>query len=285
MARLRLRRGVFLLPSLLTTGNIFCGFTSIVMAFEGQMKLSASLIIVAGILDGLDGRIARLMGGTSEFGGEYDSLADVVSFGLAPAFLAHVWGLMPLRRYGWVLAFLFLVCGAIRLARFNIQHGSSDRRWFVGLPIPMAAAALAGCVLVFKRTIADRTTSVMFGLWVLAIALLMVSRFRYRSFKDIDPATRKPFRSVVAIVVIFAAIALNYRLACLAIAVVYVASGPVLWLVSLRRPGRRPGAGGDPYEKGPDSGRAGFGRAPDRGGEPGAPAADGPVHGIPSGAR
>ena len=282
MARLRLRRGVFLLPSLLTTGNIFCGFTSIVMAFEGQMKLAASLIIVAAILDGLDGRIARLMGGTSEFGGEYDSLADVVSFGLAPAFLAHVWGLMPLRRYGWVLAFLFLVCGAVRLARFNIQHGASDRRWFVGLPIPMAATALAGCVLVFRRPLADRPMSVLFGVWVLAIALLMVSRFRYRSFKDIDVATARPFRSVVAIVVIFAAIALNYRLACLAIAVVYVASGPVLWAASLRRSGRRPGAAGDPAAPGGGSGNAEDRHAPGAGG---GPADQNPVQEIPSGAR
>lgn len=256
IARLRLRRGVYLLPSLLTTGNIFCGFTSIVMAFEKEFILAATLIILAGVLDGLDGRIARLTGGTSEFGGEYDSLADVVSFGLAPAFLAHVWGLVPLRRYGWVVAFLFLVCGAIRLARFNIQHGASDRRWFIGLPIPMAAAAISGLVLVYQRAIVDRKFSVLFGSAVLAIALLMVSRFRYRSFKDIDFGASHSYRAVLAIVFVLAGIALNYRIAALVIAGVYVASGPVLHLTTLRR-GPRRGLGPPPQQQQPPGGEGG----------------------------
>ena len=262
IARLRLRRGVFLLPSLLTTANIFCGFVSIVVAFEGEFRTAAILIILAGLLDGLDGRIARLMGGASEFGGEFDSLADVVSFGLAPAFVAHVWGLVPLKRYGWVVAFLFLVCGAIRLARFNIQHGASDRRWFVGLPIPMAAAAVAGCVLAFRRPILDRRLSWVFAIVVVAIALLMVSRFRYRSFKDIDLASSRPFRSVLLIVAVFAGIALNYKIACLVIAGTYVASAPVLSLVSMRSRGRRgvspgPIAGSGPESRDPGQGETG----------------------------
>src|SRR5262245_13436321 len=191
------------------------------MAFEGEYRTAALLIISAAILDGLDGRVARLIGGSSEFGGEYDSLADVVSFGLAPAFLGHVWGLEPLRRYGWILAFLFLVCGAIRLARFNIQHGATDRRWFVGLPIPMAASSIAGSVLVFTAPLRTKPLSAVFGVAVLAISLLMVSRFRYRSFKDIDLRARRPFRYLLAIVGIFVGIALNYRIACLAIAGIY----------------------------------------------------------------
>jgi len=232
MARLRLRRGVFLIPSLLTTANIYCGFASIIKAFEGEFRTAAILIIVAGLLDGVDGRIARMTGGTSEFGGEYDSLADIVSFGLAPAFLVHVWGLVPLHRYGWVIAFFFMVCGAVRLARFNIQHQVSDRRWFVGLPIPMAAAALAGAVLVLRAPIADKRLSVAFGLVVVSLALLMVSRFRYRSFKELDFRARWPFRSVLVIVAIFAAVALNYRVAVLAISAVYVSSGPAIWVWS-----------------------------------------------------
>jgi CDP-diacylglycerol--serine O-phosphatidyltransferase len=238
-ARLRLRRGVFLVPSLLTTANIFCGFASIVMAFEGDFRRAAILIIAAAILDGLDGRVARLIGGSSEFGGEYDSLADVVSFGIAPAFIAHVWGLEPLHRYGWLLAFLFLVCGAIRLARFNLHHGATDRRWFVGLPIPMAASSIAGTVLVFNTPLRTKPLSAVFGLAVLGISFLMVSRFRYRSFKDIDLRARRPFRTVLAIVGIFVGIALNYRIACLAIAGIYGLSGPVLHLLALWRGGAR----------------------------------------------
>lgn len=228
----RLRRGVYLLPSLLTTANIFCGFQSIVMTFQGDFHFAAVLIIIAGVLDGLDGRIARMTGGTSEFGGEYDSLADVVSFGLAPAFLLHVWGLTPLRRIGWILAFLFLICGAIRLARFNIQHGASDRRYFVGLPIPMAAAALSGFVLAFRRPITDRIISGSFAVLVLVISLLMVSRVRYRSFKDIDLRSRRPFRTIVLIALAFAAIALNPAVAISTLAFLYVLSGPISFLIS-----------------------------------------------------
>jgi len=244
--RLRLRRGVYLLPSLLTTANIFCGFTSIVMAFQREFQMAAILIIAAGILDGLDGRIARMTGTTSEFGAEYDSLADVVSFGLAPAFLVHVWGLDPLRRYGWMLAFLFLMCGAIRLARFNLQHGASDRRWFIGLPIPMAAAAVAGCVLRFRHGISNRLVSGLFGLLILAVSLLMVSRIRYRSFKDLDLRSRRPFRVVLLIAAMMAGIALNPPLAIFVVAFVYLLSGPAAYLASLR------GGRGQPIRPQPD---------------------------------
>lgn len=236
----RLRRGVYLLPSLLTTANIFCGFVSIVMSFQRDFHMAAALIIIAGILDGLDGRIARMTGGTSEFGGEYDSLADVVSFGLAPAFLVHVWGLAPLNRIGWVLSFLFLACGAVRLARFNIQHGASDRRWFVGLPIPMAAAAVAGCVLGFEKPVTDPTMSGVFGAAVLVISLLMVSRIRYRSFKDVDLRSRRPFRSIVLIAVSLGAVALHPPLAIFVFAVAYLASGPAGLLLSGLAKRRRP---------------------------------------------
>lgn len=181
-----------------------------------------------------------MTGGTSEFGGEYDSLADVVSFGLAPAFLVHVWGLGPLNRYGWILAFLFLVCGAIRLARFNIQHGASDRRWFVGLPIPMAAATVAGCVLYFEQKVEDPLLSGAFALLVLIVSSLMVSRLRYRSFKDIDLRSRRPFRSVLLIAATIAVIAMHPQLAILLISLAYTISGPAAQLAFLRRWPARP---------------------------------------------
>lgn len=243
----RLRRGVFLLPSLLTTTNIFCGFISIVMTFQLQFEKAALFIIVAGILDGLDGRIARLMNATTEFGGEFDSLADVVSFGLAPAFLIDVWGLSPLERYGWIVSFLFLVCGAVRLARFNIQHGASDRRWFVGLPIPMAAAVVAGSVLQFRARLVDPRLSGLFAGLILVTSLMMVSRARYRSFKDIGLKSRRPFRAVVTIAAMLAVAALHPPLVLLIGAYAYLLSGPGTYFLSLLRGGsRQPAPQDDP---------------------------------------
>jgi CDP-diacylglycerol--serine O-phosphatidyltransferase len=230
-----LRRGVYLLPSLFTTANIFCGFTAIMMSFQREFQMAAVLILVAAILDGLDGRVARMTGGTSDFGGEFDSLADVVSFGMAPAFLVFVWGLAPLRRYGWVIAFLFLICGAVRLARFNIQHGASDRRWFIGLPIPMAASTVAGSVLCFRSPILDKPMSWLFAAALLVLSVLMVSRVRYRSFKDIDLRVRLPFRTVLLIAAFIAGIALNPHIAIFALALFYVVSGPVGQLLAMRR--------------------------------------------------
>ena len=230
-----LRRGVYLLPSLFTTANIFCGFNAIMMSFQREFQLAAILILIAAVLDGLDGRVARMTGGTSDFGGEFDSLADVVSFGMAPTFLAFVWGLAPLRRYGLVIAFLFLICGAVRLARFNIQHGASDRRWFVGLPIPMAASTVAGAILCFRVPLQEKPTSWLFALPMLALSVLMVSRVRYRSFKDVDLRVRWPFRTVLLIAAFIAAIALNHHIAIFALALLYVISGPVGQILAMRR--------------------------------------------------
>jgi len=249
-----LRRGVYLLPSLFTTANIFCGFTAIMMSFQREFQMAAVLVLVAAVLDGLDGRVARMTGGTSDFGGEFDSLADVVSFGMAPAFLAFVWGLAPLRRYGWVIAFLFLICGAVRLARFNIQHGASDRRWFVGLPIPMAASTVAGAVLCFRLPVHESVKSGIFALSLLALSVLMVSRVRYRSFKDVDLRARLPFRTVLFIAVFIAAIALNYHIAIFALALFYVISGPVGQVLSLRRGTPRRPRGEDAGGAAPRSG-------------------------------
>ena len=141
--RRKLRRGIYLLPTSLTTGNLCCGFFSLIESSRGQYELAALLIIAAGVLDGLDGRIARLTGTTSEFGVEFDSMADISSFGIAPAFLAYEWALQPFHRIGWLIAFLFVACAATRLARFNIQHSTSDKRFFAGLPSPGGGTAAA----------------------------------------------------------------------------------------------------------------------------------------------
>src|SRR5215212_4360762 len=143
----RFRRGVYLLPSMLTMGNMFCGYACIVYSMRGEFAMAAPLIGVAIVLDMLDGRVARMTGTTSEFGLEFDSLADVISFGIAPAVLAFAWGLQPLGRLGWLAGFLFLTAAAMRLARFNIQSAmGGDKRYFVGMPSPAAAGVIAAMV-------------------------------------------------------------------------------------------------------------------------------------------
>src|SRR5258708_27312103 len=160
-SRRRFSRGAAILPSLFTTGNLFLGFWAIVRTFHGQYAEAAPLIFWAILLDVLDGRIARMTGTTSEFGAELDSLADVVSFGVAPALLIYSWGFSSLPRVGWLVAFLFVVCGALRLARFNVQKTSVDGRYFVGLPIPAAAAPVAALVNASPAIVDDRVHAVV----------------------------------------------------------------------------------------------------------------------------
>ncbi len=236
LSRERLSRGLFLLPTLFTVGNLFCGYLSIWRSILGTFETAAILIIVAGVLDLLDGRIARLTNSTSEFGEEYDSLADLVSFGVAPAVLAYSWGLSDFERLGWMASFLFVVCGSMRLARFNIQTHITDKKYFIGLPIPAAAGTISALVLATPERLVDRIW--MGGLLVLTVLLsyLMISTIRYRSFKDLDLRRRRPAWILPAIALLFAAF-FSYRpaLALLALALVFVASGPVAKLASFLR--------------------------------------------------
>ena len=156
LSRERLSRGLFVLPTLFTVGNLFCGYLSIWCSIRGTFELAAILVIVAALLDGLDGRVARLTNSTSEFGEEYDSLADLVSFGVAPAVLVYSWGLSDFHRLGWMASFLFVVCGSMRLARFNIQTKVVDKRYFVGLPIPAAAGTIVTLVLATPDRLVSR---------------------------------------------------------------------------------------------------------------------------------
>jgi CDP-diacylglycerol---serine O-phosphatidyltransferase len=235
LSRERLSRGLFVLPTLFTVGNLFCGYLSLWYSIQGNFEIAAALIIAAGVLDGLDGRIARLTHSTSEFGEEYDSLADLVSFGVAPAVLAYSWGLEDFHRLGWFVSFLFVVCGSMRLARFNIQTHVVDKRYFVGLPIPAAAGTVAAVVLATPERLMSRTW--MGGLLVLTfvLAYLMISTIRYRSFKDLDLKRRRPAWILPAIALFFAVVAYRPQLALAAIAAVFVASGPVGKLVGLIR--------------------------------------------------
>jgi len=223
----RISRRLFWLPTLFTVGNLFCGYLSIWRSIQGAFETAAILIIAAAVLDALDGRVARWTHSTSEFGEEYDSLADLVSFGVAPAVLAYSWGLSDFPRPGFVASFLFVVCGSMRLARFNIQTKVADKRYFVGLPIPAAAGTIAALVLATPERLVERLW--MAGLLVLTIILsyLMISTIRYRSFKEhLD--FKRPLRLWVLplIALVLALVRLWPALFLLGVALVFAASGP-----------------------------------------------------------
>jgi len=236
------RRGIYLLPSAFTVANVFCGFYAIISSIRGDLGFAGILIGVAILLDTLDGRVARFANASSEFGREFDSLADQVSFGVAPMVLAYAWGLSLWPRLGWLAGFLFVICGAMRLARFNIQQSSTDKRFFVGLPIPAAAGMVASLVYRFPEPIALRNVALgLLGL-VLLLALLMVSTLRYYSFKDFDIRRRQPHLVILFLALLIIAVFTHPQAMLLAMASTYLASGFVLkaWsLVSRARPSTR----------------------------------------------
>jgi CDP-diacylglycerol---serine O-phosphatidyltransferase len=236
-----LRKGVYILPNLFTTGTLFAGFYGIVSTMNGDFFLAAWFILVASIFDALDGKVARLTGTTSRFGVEYDSLADLVAFGVAPGLLMYAWALKPFGKLGWLAAFLYVVCGALRLARFNVQVTTVESKRFVGLPIPAAASMVATCVL-FLHHIGGpgtvRKLSILLLIYVLAA--LMVSNFRYYSFKDPELLKRQPFGLLVlAIFIIIVIVAQPYIMLFL-LFLRYTISGPAGYLWQLSR-GRKTG--------------------------------------------
>ena len=239
------RRGVYVIPALFTVGNVFCGYLSLMATVRGRYDLAAGLIFLAGFLDSLDGRVARMTGSTSAFGEQLDSLSDVLSFGLAPAFLVYHWGLSAFGRLGLLASFLFLVCGACRLARFNVQIHVVDKRWFVGLPIPAAAGALCGLIWVIPEPLPDPRIATVFVGVTLLLGFLMVSTFRYRSFKDVDLRSRRSMRLVPLLGLVIAAVAAWRPDVCLAsLAVVYALSAPTARLFAALFPRRAPAEGG-----------------------------------------
>jgi CDP-diacylglycerol---serine O-phosphatidyltransferase len=231
------RKGIYLLPNLLTTGALFAGFYAIVAAINGRYESAAISIFVAMVLDGMDGRIARMTNTQSDFGAEYDSLSDMVSFGLAPALVAYEWILVDLGKIGWLGAFVFTSAAALRLARFNTQASVADKRYFQGLPSPAAAAVLAGVIWFFESYSLKShfaAMPVLFGVTI-AMALLMVSNIRYYSFKDFDLRGRVPFVAVLAIVLGFVLISLDPAAVLALCFVGYAGSGPTMTLLQLRR--------------------------------------------------
>jgi CDP-diacylglycerol--serine O-phosphatidyltransferase len=231
------KRGIFILPSLLTTGNLFCGLLSVILSFEGQYTESALAIFVAMMMDILDGKVARMTNTTTQFGVEFDSLADVVSFGVAPGVLLYAWALGPLGRLGWLAAFLFVVCGALRLARFNVITAVTDRRYFVGLPIPAAAGCIASAVLLIGEQEFSRFELIGLTIATYLLALLMVSTFRYYSFKELDFARRRPFRILILLVLALLIVASHPQLFFFLLFSVYALSGPARRVVVRRTVG------------------------------------------------
>jgi len=235
------RRGVYLLPNLFTTGALFCGFYAVVAAMRGDFSSAPIAILFALIFDGLDGRVARLTRTSSRFGAEYDSLSDMVSFGVAPALVMFSWALGDLGKVGWSAAFIYVACAALRLARFNTQVGISDQHYFTGLASPPAACIMACTVWVFNDfgwvagTVPVELGSLM-ALLTAVVAVLMVANVPYYSFKGIDLHGRVPFMVIFLVVLLFSLVTVDPPKVLLVAALIYAVSGPLL-LLRRGRPG------------------------------------------------
>jgi CDP-diacylglycerol--serine O-phosphatidyltransferase len=227
-----MKKGIYLLPNLLTSASLFCGFYSIVQTHHGNFENSAWAIIIALIFDAMDGKIARATNTSSHFGMEYDSLTDLISFGVAPGFLVYVWALTPFGKLGWVGALIFVLCAALRLARFNVQVETVESRYFNGLPVPAAAALIATLILFYIYITAKVTWESIIILYIpYGLAILMVSNIKYYAFKDLGLIKRKPF-SVFALLVVIIAFTINeFQLAFFLLSLGYVASGLINFFV------------------------------------------------------
>ena len=232
----RRRRGIYLLPNLFTTAALFAGFYAIVAAMQDKFELAAVAIFVAMILDGIDGRVARLTQTQSDFGAQYDSLADLASFGIAPALVVYQWALSGMGKVGWLAAFIYTASAALRLARFNTQVGIADKRYFQGLASPSAAAIISGMVWVGESYALDgqavRITALMM---TVCIGLLMVSNIRYHSFKGVDLKGKVPFVAIMVFVLVLVLVSYDPPVVLFSGFFVYAASGPVLTLFYLRQ--------------------------------------------------
>jgi len=230
---------MYLLPSLFTVGNLFCGYACIMFAMRGDLITAAPFIGIAFVLDGLDGRIARLTGTTSAFGIEMDSLADVVSFGLAPAVLASAWGLSELGRWGWAAGFLYVTAAAIRLARFNINTGThTDKRYFIGMPSPAAAGVPAATIFFYPYPLVGRWQAMAAIAVVLIPAILMVSTIRFRSFKNLNFGWDRSYFKLFVFAALLVLIAEQPRWALVIIAYSYLTFALIEWVLTRWR-GRR----------------------------------------------
>lgn len=222
----RFRRGIYLLPNLFTVGALFLGYYAIVMATKGQFESSSIAILMAMVMDGLDGRVARMTQTQSEFGAQLDSLSDLISFGLAPSLVVYLWILAPLGKLGWLAAFIYTVCGALRLARFNSEDETLNKRYFRGLSIPMAAGLVATltwvCVIYQFR---PEWLELVVAVLVIGVGLLEISTVRYRSFKDIDIRGKVPFYVILLVTFLIILISFNPPVVLLCGFSLYMVSG------------------------------------------------------------
>lgn len=229
-------RGIYLLPNLLTTASLFSGFYAVIAAMNQQFEAAAMAIFIAMVWDGLDGRVARLMNAQSPFGAQYDSLSDMISFGIAPALVAYQWTLSGLGKLGWLVAFMYAAGTALRLARFNLQLDADDKRYFQGLCCPAAAATLAGMIWTGQNYQIDPThCSVFAAVVTVLLGLFMVSNFRYRSFKDLEWRHHVSFLMVLLVVLLFVIVSLSPPLVLLAGFASYALSGPIITYRTTRK--------------------------------------------------
>jgi CDP-diacylglycerol---serine O-phosphatidyltransferase len=249
-----LRRGVYVLPNLITSASLFAGFYSIASTYNGNFERAAIGIVVGAILDGLDGRVARMTHTTTRFGVEYDSLADVISFGVAPAFLAYGWALSSFGRWGWLAAFLYLICGALRLARYNVQITTAEKGKFNGLPIPAAGVFVASMILLYYDLGGSgsfKHFAVLLTIYVLAF--LMVSTIKFNAFRDLEPLRRRPFNTLVVFVFLALLVAAEPQVMIFVFGASYIVSGPVGELVEAIRRRRRKHKGSEEPVHGDDA--------------------------------
>ena len=221
------KKGIHILPSLFTTGNVFCGFYAFIAVLNEQFYFAAWAIVAGMIFDGLDGRIARLTKTTSAFGEQYDSLADIITFGMAPAFLAYSWVLKPFGRLGWMAAFLFLLCATLRLARFNVTNPEIRSKHFIGLPSPASAVVIASIVIAFEDLFATRMNPFIMVMVVYALAFLMVSNIKYPAFKRFDFKKRVVFSRFLFVILFIYVLATIPRVALFILGVTYAIIGPI----------------------------------------------------------
>ncbi len=241
--RKKMRKGIYLLPNMFTTAALFAGFYAIIAAMNGRFEIAAIAIFLAGLLDGLDGRVARLTNTQSAFGAEYDSLSDMVSFGVAPALIVYLWSRVHLRevsvfmgKLGWLAAFIYATCAALRLARFNTQIGVADKRYFQGLASPAAAAVVMGAIWVGESyDIIGQDVTYAALVLTTSAGILMVSRFSYYSFKDLDLREKVPFVSLLAVMLVFVFLSIETATVLFSFFFLYMLSGPIISLFRWNR--------------------------------------------------
>lgn len=234
-APVKRRRGIYLLPNLFTTAALFAGYYAIVAAMQDRFEAAAIAIFVAMILDGLDGRVARLTNTQSDFGAQYDSLADLASFGIAPSLVMYQWALSGMGKLGWLAAFIYTASAALRLARFNTQVGTADKNYFQGLASPAAAAIIAGLVWVGNDYFEPgKVLNITALILTVTVGLLMVSNFRYNSFKGIDLRGKVPFISMLVFVLVIVLVTYDPPIVLFLVFFGYALSGPIMTLIQLR---------------------------------------------------